>query len=82
MITINLDKAKAAAHQMRRSARTAAFAPYDEIIAKQIPGEDAQEAEAARQEIRDRFAAIEEQIEAIASADELHEIISREGLTA
>ena len=82
MISINLHKAKAASHQIRRSARAAAFVPHDAIIARQIPGEDAQQAEAARQEIRVRFAAIQEQIEASASVGELHDIINREGLMA
>lgn len=80
MITVNLDKAKIIAHDLRRHARAAAFAPHDEIIARQIPGVSAVEAEAARQEIRTRFASMQDQIEASATVETLNEIISREGL--
>jgi hypothetical protein len=39
MITINIDKAKTIAHDKRREARTEEFKPYDDAIAKQIPGQ-------------------------------------------
>jgi hypothetical protein len=48
MITIDMTKAKEIAHEKRRVARSAEFAPHDEVIMKQIPGVDAQAAEAAR----------------------------------
>ena len=80
MIIVNLDKAKSVAHDLRRAARAAAFAPHDEIIAKRIPGVSAREAEAAREEIRTRFASIQDQIEASASVETLNELIGREGL--
>lgn len=54
-IRINLAKAKAISHDIRRAKRAEEFAPYDEIISKQIPGNDAAEAEAKRQEIRTRY---------------------------
>ena len=38
MITINITKAKAIGHDMRRAARAEEFKPHDEAIAKQIPG--------------------------------------------
>jgi hypothetical protein len=63
MITINMDKAKAIGHQMRRAQRNAEFAPFDEIIAKQIPGLDAAEAEEARQAIREKYALIQDAID-------------------
>ena len=56
MITINIDKAKAIAHDIRRAARAAEFAPLDEIIMKQIPGNDATAAEEARAVIRTKYA--------------------------
>jgi hypothetical protein len=56
MIVINIDKAKAIGHDMRRAAREAEFKPLDDIIAKQIPGTAAQEAEAQRQLIREKYA--------------------------
>jgi hypothetical protein len=39
MITINIDKAKTIAHDKRREARSVEFQPYDDAIAKQIPGQ-------------------------------------------
>lgn len=49
---------------MRRAARAAEFAPYDDIIAKQIPGMDAAYIEAARQAIRDQYAEMQDAIDA------------------
>jgi len=71
MITINIDKAKAIAHDIRREARAEEFKPLDEIIAKQIPGASAQEAEAARQAIRDKYVAIQADIDAAATVEDL-----------
>jgi len=75
MITINLDKAKSIAHDKRRAARAEEFKPYDEVIMKQIPGNDAAIAEAARQEIRDKYADMQVAIDGAASADELKTIL-------
>ena len=71
MITINLDKAKTIAHDIRRAKRAEEFAPHDEVIMKQIPGVDAQTAEAARQEIRDKYAEMQVQIDEATSPDEI-----------
>ena len=71
MIVVNIDKAKSIGHDMRRAARAEEFKPHDEVIMKQIPGIDAQQAEAARQAIRDKYAAIQEQIDAAATPDEI-----------
>lgn len=68
MITININKAKAVAHDMRRSARAAEFAPLD--IKTTIPSEDAA-AEAARQAIREKYAAIQSDIDAAPGVPEL-----------
>jgi len=70
MITINITKAKSIGHDMRRAARAQEFAPYDEAIAKQIPGQ-ADGAEAARQAIREKYAAIQTAIDAAATPDEI-----------
>lgn len=67
----DLDQCRAIGHDKRRAARTKAFAPFDEIIAKQIPGADAAEAEAARQEIRDKYANVQLAIDAAADPDEI-----------
>jgi hypothetical protein len=70
MIVINVTKAKAIGHDMRRAARAQEFAPYDEAIAKQIPGQ-AESAEAARQAIREKYAAIQTAIDAAATPDQI-----------
>ncbi len=71
MITININKAKTIAHEVRRAARAEEFKPHDEVIAKQIPGTAAQEAEAARQAIREKYAAMQNQIDAAATVEEI-----------
>lgn len=73
MITINLDKAKAIAHDVRRAKRSAEFAPLD--VKATIPGEAAA-AEAARQEIRERYSDMQDQIDAAQSPDQLKGIIA------
>lgn len=67
----DLDKCKALGHDMRRAKRAEEFAPHDEVIMKQIPGVDAEAAEVARQEIRDKYAAVQDAIDAAASPDEI-----------
>ncbi len=66
MITINIDKAKGIAHDKRRQARSAEFAPLD--IKATIPSE-ATVAEAARQTIRDKYAAMQTAIDAASTPD-------------
>ena len=65
----DLDKCKAIGHDRRRAARAEEFKPYDEIIAKQIPGVTAVEAEEARQAIRDKYATIQDAIESAEDPD-------------
>lgn len=71
MITINIDKAKTIAHVMRRAAREEEFKPHDEIIMKQIPGNSFEEAEAAREAIRVKYAAVQDAINASTSIDDI-----------
>lgn len=71
MITINIDKAKIVAHAKRRLARSKDFSPYDDVIMKQIPGEDAVQAEVARAAIRVKYAAMQEQIDAATGLDSI-----------
>jgi len=66
MITINLDKAKAIAHDKRRAARAAEFAPLD--IKATIPSE-AVAAEAARQAVRDKYDVMQSAIDAAYDVD-------------
>ena len=68
MIVINIDKAKAVAHDMRRAARAEEFRPYDDAIAKQIPGQ-IDGAETARQAIREKYANMQTAIDAAQDVD-------------
>ena len=68
MITINFDKARAIAHDKRRAARSAEFAPLD--IKATIPSE-AVAAEAARQAIRNKYAVIQSDIDTAPGVPEL-----------
>lgn len=75
-ININLDKAKAIGHEIRRAQRAAEFAPHDEVIAKRIPGISEQEAEAARQTIRDKYAEIQIAIESASNPEEIKKALN------
>lgn len=70
-IFVNITKAKTIAHDIRREARAEEFKPLDEIIAKQIPGASAQEVEASRQAIRDKYSEMQASIEAAGTVDEI-----------
>lgn len=76
MITINIDKAKAIGHDIRREKRAEEFKPYDDIIAKQIPGADAAAAEAERQAIRDKYAGIQAAIDAAATPEQIKQALA------
>jgi hypothetical protein len=75
MIVINLGKAKSISHDKRRKARELEFAPYDEVISKQIPGKPASDAEDKRQQIRDKYAVIQTQIDSAQTVEELKNIL-------
>jgi predicted nucleic acid-binding Zn-ribbon protein len=72
MISIDMTKAKDIAHEKRRAARSAEFAPLD--IKATIPSEAA-EAEAARQAIREKYATLQAQMDAAQTADELKALL-------
>ena len=72
MITINIDKAKAIAHECRRAKRAAEFAPLD--VEATIPAKAAA-AEAARQAIRDKHAQIKADIDAATTVDKLKTVM-------
>ena len=76
MIVINLNKAKIVAHEIRRTARSAEFEPFDSIISKQIPGASAQDAEAKRQEIREKYEAMQVAIDASSTIVEIKAIVT------
>jgi len=71
MIRINMNKAKDIAHDVRRAARAEEFGPHDDVIAKQIPGVSAQDAEAARQAIRDKYASMQAAVDAATTPEEI-----------
>lgn len=73
MIIINIDKAKVIAHNIRRYKRTQEFAPLD--IKATIPVEAAA-AEAARQVVRDKYAAMQTAIDDAQTADEIKTAIT------
>lgn len=74
MIKVNLDKAKAIAHDLRREAREREFKPLDDIFIKQIPGKDLTLIEAQRQQIRDKYAAIQAEIDSAAVVETILEL--------
>jgi hypothetical protein len=77
MITINMSKAKAIAHEKRRAARAEEFKPYDEIIMKQIPGAGAEQAEAARQAIREKYVALQVQMDNAQTPEQLKTLLPK-----
>jgi hypothetical protein len=68
MITINVNKAKDIAHDIRRAKRAEEFAPLD--IKATIPSE-ASAAESARQVVRDKYAAMQTQINSASTPEEI-----------
>jgi hypothetical protein len=72
MITINIDKAKAIAHDVRRAARSEEFKPLD--VKATIPSEAAQ-AEIERQAIRVKYATMQAAIDAAATVEEIKEVM-------
>jgi hypothetical protein len=74
-IKIDLSKAKDIAHDKRRAARAKEFAPLD--IEATIPAK-AQQAEAARQAIRNKYDTMQTQMNAASSIDELKALLPKE----
>lgn len=74
MIVVNIEKAKSIGHEIRRAFRAEEFKPYDDVIAKQIPGKT-DGAEAARQAIRDKYAAMQSNIDAATTPQEIKDAL-------
>ena len=74
-IVTNLTKAKTIAHEMRRASREEEFKPHDDIIAKQIPGADADAAETARAAIRTKYETVQTDIDAAINETELLNVV-------
>jgi hypothetical protein len=72
VITINITKAKNIAHDARRLARSAEFAPLD--IKATIPSE-ATAAEAARQIIRDKYATMQTAIDSATTTEQIKAVM-------
>jgi hypothetical protein len=68
MINVNLSKAKNIAHDIRRAKRAEEFAPLD--IQATIPSQ-ASAAESARQVVRDKYAAMQTQINSASTPEEI-----------
>lgn len=75
MITVDLTKAKTISHNIRRQKRAEEFAPLDAVIAKQIPGTDAQAVETQRQAVRDKYIEIQSQIDSVIDHEALLTIV-------
>jgi len=71
-IVIDLTKAKGIAHDKRRAARAEEFKPLD--VEATIPAK-AQEAESKRQQVRDKYAEIQNNINAAVDVTELKQIV-------
>lgn len=67
----DLDKCKALGHDKRRAARDEEFKPHDEVIMKQIPGADADAAEAARAAIRTKYEQVQTAIDAATTPEDI-----------
>lgn len=72
MITVNIEKAKSIAHDKRREVRAEEFKPLD--IEATIPV-FSEQAEQKRQEIRDKYAQIQADIDSATNEQELKEAI-------
>lgn len=70
-VGVDLGKARDIGHDIRRQQRAEEFKPYDEVIMKQIPGADAVAAEEARQQVRFKYALIQDAINVASNPDEI-----------
>lgn len=70
-VGVNLANAKLITLSKMRIVRELEFKPYDEIVALQIPGEDAQAAEAERVLIRAKYDIIQRDIDSCANVSDL-----------
>lgn len=75
VVTEDLARSKEISHGIRREKRAAELAPYDEVIASRIPGISEDDAEAARVEIRSRYAVIQDDLDACTNTDSLKAVL-------
>src|SRR5574343_736270 len=74
----DLSLAKEHAHNLRREKRNKEFEPFDEVIMKQIPGKDKDQAEAERAKIRTKYADLQVRIEVVDNIEDLHYLYNKE----
>ena len=74
-VDVDLDKAKKIGHRIRRTKRAEEFAPFDDVISKQIPGNDFDAAEAERQKIRNKYMGIQAGIDAAVNPEEIKALL-------
>jgi hypothetical protein len=74
LIKVDIEKYRAICHDKRRAARAEEFKPLD--IKATIPSE-AQAAEEARQEIREKYALLQIQMDAAQSVEELKALLPK-----
>ena len=74
--TYDLNRAKKIAHRKRRNRRYNQFAPHDAVISTAIPG-TADAAEASRVGIRSTYAAMQTEINACSTVDEVYAILEK-----
>jgi hypothetical protein len=67
----NIEKCKNIAHERRREMRSKEFEPHDEIISKRIPGKSEEVAEAARQQIRNKYELMQTNIDAAETVEQI-----------
>ena len=72
MITVNIEKAKSIAHEKRQEARAEEFKQLD--IQATIPML-AEQAEQKRQEVRDKYALMQTEIDAASTVDEIKSVM-------
>ena len=70
-IVENIIAAKEIAHETRRAKRAKEFKPHDDVIAKQIPGDDTDAAETSRAAIRTKYATMQTNIDAATTTAEI-----------
>lgn len=78
-ITVDLPKAKLAAHTLRQAKRLELFTPHDEVVKLQIPSEDAVAAEVSRVAIRVADALVQIAIDAAANIAALKLVLTDYG---
>lgn len=70
-VNVNINNAKLQCHAMRREARAKEFAPFDDVISKQIPGPALSAAEPQRELIRQKYHGIQMQIDQSETVEDL-----------